>query len=286
MKIFIDSAELWEIDKVYCCGILEGVTTNPTLIKQAVDDLRKKGDDIELAEYIKRILQTARGTPVSLEVTEFEYDKMVEQGRKLYDMFNPVAGNVYIKIPVNPSFEGEEGREFEGIKAIKTLSAENIPVNCTLVFTPEQAVMGAKAGAKFVSPYVSRLDDYLIEKHHLPLHKTDYFPAEGFAGKDDKGIVSGIDLIKKTVELFEQDRITCEVLAASIRDVRQMREAALTGAHIVTAPMQILKQLMVHYKSQEGMRLFKADTVPEYANLTTRVSMPRKFRLQWGRLDG
>jgi len=268
MKIFIDSAELWEIDKVYCCGILDGVTTNPSLIKQAVDDLRKKGEEIHMSEYIKRILKTARGTPVSLEVTEFEYEKIVEQGRALYDMFNPVAGNVYIKIPVNPSFEGEEGREFEGLKAIKTLSAENIPINCTLIFTPEQALMGAKAGARFVSPYVSRIDDYIIDTHKLPLKRTDYFPIEGFEGKDDNGIVSGIDLIKKTVEIFEKHHMNCEVLAASIRDVRQVREAALAGAHIVTAPFRIIKDLVVHYKSQEGMRLFKEDTVPEYANLT------------------
>lgn len=268
MKIFIDSAELWEIKKVYSYGVVDGVTTNPSLIKQAVDYLSKKGKKVDIVDYIKKILKTAKETPVSLEVTEFECDKMVEQGRKLHDIFNPVAGNVYIKIPINPSFEGEKGREFEGVKAIRTLSHEGISVNCTLIFTPEQALMGAKAGAKIVSPYVSRVDDYIIKNHNLPLKKTDYFPMEGFEGKDDNGIVSGIDLVGKTVGIFEKHNIKCEVLAASIRDVRQVREAALAGAHIVTVPLNVIKELLVHYKSQEGMRLFKQDTVPEYADMT------------------
>ena len=267
MKIFIDSAELEEIEEAYCCGVLDGVTTNPSLIKVAVDDLKKKGEEVHIVDYIKKMLKTARGSPVSLEVTEFEYGKMVEQGKKLYKMFNPVAGNVYIKIPVNPSFEGEKGREFEGIRAIKTLSSKGIPVNCTLIFTPEQALMGAKAGAKIVSPYVSRVDDFIIENHKLPLKKTDYFPMDGFEGKDDNGIVSGIDLVRKTVEIFERNNIKCEVLAASIRDVRQVREAALAGAHIITAPLDVIRRLLVHHKSQEGMRLFREDTVPEYVNM-------------------
>jgi len=145
MKLFIDSAKLDEIEKAYSAGIIDGVTTNPSLIKKAVDSLKEQGKKINIEEYIKKILITAKGTPVSLEVTDFTYDKMVKQAKALFKRFNPIAKNVFIKIPVNPSFEGHEADPFDGIKAIKTLSKAKIPINCTLIFTPEQALMAAKA---------------------------------------------------------------------------------------------------------------------------------------------
>jgi len=275
MKIFIDSANLDEIKVAYCCGVLNGVTTNPSLIKKAVDALKKKGEKIDMEGYIKKILKTARGTPVSLEVTEYKYDKMIEQGKKLFKMFNPVAKNVYIKIPINPSFEGEEGREHEGIKAIQTLSKAGIPVNCTLIFTPEQALMAAKAGAKIVSPFAGRIDDLIRKQNKIKFDKTDYFPEEGITkGKnvlEDNGIVSGIDLVAQTVEIFKEHHIKTEVLAASIRNTRQAREAALVGADIATLPIAIIKELLVHYKTQEGMKNFTKDIVPEYVNLTKKT---------------
>ena len=274
MKIFIDSAKLWEIEKVYCCGVLDGVTTNPTLIHQAVEELKEKGETQDMAKYIKRILQTAHGTPVSLEVTEYAYEKMVDQGMALYQMFNPVAGNIYIKVPVNPSFEGEKGRDFEGIKAIKTLTDAGIPVNATLIFTPEQALMAAKAGSRFVSPYVGRLDDYIMASHGLSTTEKGHFPDDGFKSRsgllDDNGIVSGIDLIKKTVEIFRIFDVKSEVLAASIRTSRQAREAALAGADIATLPLDVILDLLKHPKTREGMELFKEDTVKEYAGLTKK----------------
>src|SRR3989344_5113929 len=122
MQIFIDSAKLQEIEEAYNSGILDGVTTNPSLIKKAAEDMKKNEEKMDMEDYIKRILIAAKKARVSLEVTEFTYDKMVEQGRRLFKMFNPVARNVYIKIPANPSFEGEQGRDFEGLKAIKALS--------------------------------------------------------------------------------------------------------------------------------------------------------------------
>ena len=136
MKIFIDSARLDEIQQAYSYGIIDGVTTNPSLLKKAVVKLQEAGEKITIKEYIKKILTVAKGTPVSLEVTETSSEVMVQQAKKLYKMFNPVANNVNIKIPVNPSFPKEEGRQFEGIQAIKTLSNAGIPVNCTLIFTP------------------------------------------------------------------------------------------------------------------------------------------------------
>jgi len=270
MKIFLDSAKLEEIEQAYSYGILDGVTTNPSLIKKAVDGLKKKGQKIDMNAYIKKILRTAKGTPVSLEVTEFTYDKMVEQGKKIYKMFNPVANNVFIKIPVNPCCEAENN-DFDGIKAIKTLSKAKIPVNCTLIFTPEQALLAAKAGATFVSPFAGRIDDYIRKNNGIDFKKTDYYPSYGWSdnGKllEDNGIISGIDLVKQCVDIFKNQGIKSKVLAASIRSARQAREAALVGADIATLPLKVIKDLLTHYKSQEGMKNFTADIVPEYVNM-------------------
>jgi transaldolase len=272
MKIFIDSAQLDEIKQAYNYGIINGVTTNPSLLKKAVDKLQKSGDKITIAEYLKRILQIAKGTPVSLEVTEFTHKKMIDQGKKLYKMFNPVANNVNIKIPVNPSFPEEQGRDFEGIQAVKILSKSGIPVNCTLIFTPEQALFAAKAGAKFVSPFAGRIDDYIRKNNNISFKKSDYFPAEGFEKNseilEDNGIVSGIDLVAQIVEIFGIYDIKTEVIAASIRNSRQARESAIAGADIATLPYSVIMQLLSHYKSQEGMKKFNDDIVPEYANLS------------------
>ena len=215
---------------------------------------------------------TAKGTPVSLEVTEIKQDKMIDQGKKLYKMFNPVANNVNIKIPVNPSFTEKEGKEFVGIQAVKTLSKAGIPVNCTLIFTPEQALLAAKAGAKFVSPFAGRIDDYIRKNNNISFKKSDYFPADGWEKKgeilDDNGIVSGIDLVTQIVDIFSIYELKTEVIAASIRNSRQVRESALAGADIATLPYGVIMQLLVHYKTQEGMKNFTDDIVPEYADLT------------------
>jgi transaldolase len=272
MKIFIDSARLDEIEKSYAYGIIDGVTTNPSLLKNAVDKLQQTGEKITIEEYLKKILKIAKGTPVSLEVTEFTQEKMIEQGKKLYKMFNPVANNVNIKIPVNPSFPDEEGRDFEGIQAVKTLSKAGIPVNCTLIFTPEQALLAAKAGAKYVSPFAGRIDDYIRSNNKISFKKTDYFPAEGWDVKgdilDDNGIISGIDLVAQIVDILSIYEFNTEVIAASIRNSRQVREAALTGADIATLPYGVIMDLLVHYKTLEGMKKFTDDIVPEYAKLT------------------
>ena len=270
MKIFIDSAKLEEIEEAYNSGILDGVTTNPSLIKKAVEDLKKKGSFVNMEDYIKKILKTAKNTRFSLEVTEYVYEKMVEQARSLFKMFNPVAKNVYIKIPVNPSFEGSKGREFDGLRAIRTLSEEGIPINCTLVFTPEQALLAAKAGAKIVSPFAGRVDDYLRNLNNIPFDKSDYFPAEGRDSLNDQGIVSGIDLVRQIVEIFKKHNFKAEVLAASMRNSRQVREAALAGADIATLPFEVIKELLSHYKTREGMRNFTDDAIPEYINLTQK----------------
>ncbi|MFH1780676.1 MAG: transaldolase family protein [Candidatus Nealsonbacteria bacterium] len=268
MKIFIDSAKISEIEDAYSSGILDGVTTNPSLIKKAVQDLKKKGEQVDMEDYIKKILKTAKGTSVSLEVTEFTYGKMVQQGKALFEKFNPISKNVYIKIPINTSFEGEKSRDFDGLRAIKTLTSQGIPVNCTLIFTPEQALLAAKAGAKIVSPFAGRIDDYLRDSGNITYSKPDYFSQEGRGNLNDNGIVSGIDLIRKIVEIFKNYQIKTEVLAASIRNTRQVREAALAGADIATLPIEIIKELLSHYKTREGMKTFTEDAILEYVTLT------------------
>jgi transaldolase len=271
MKIFIDSARLDEIKQAYSYGIIDGITTNPSLLKKAVDLLQQSGERITIEEYLIKILNAAKGTPVSLEVTEKKQKKMIEQGKKLFKMFNPVANNVCIKIPVNSSFTGEKGTEFEGIQTIKSLSNAGIPVNCTLIFTPEQALIAAKAGARYVSPFAGRIDDYIRTNNDITYKKTDYFPAEGWEKNDkileDNGIVSGIDLVSQIVEIFSIYDFETEVIAASMRNSRQVREASLARADIATIPFEVIMQLLIHYKTQEGMKKFTDDIVPEYANL-------------------
>jgi transaldolase len=272
MKIFIDSARLDEIENAFSYGICDGVTTNPSLLKKAVDKLQESGEKITIKDYLIKVLKAAKGTPVSLEVTELKQDKMIEQGKKLFKMFNPVGNNVNIKIPVNPSFPDEEGRDFEGIQAVKTLSKAGIPVNCTLIFTPEQALLAAKAGAKYVSPFAGRIDDFIRGNNKISFKKTDYFPEDGWEKNgeilDDNGIVSGIDLIAQIVDILSIYELKTEVIAASIRNSRQARESALVGADIATLPYGVLMQLLVHYKTKEGMKKFTDDIIPEYENLT------------------
>ncbi|MBS3812641.1 transaldolase, partial [Candidatus Bipolaricaulota bacterium] len=156
MKIFIDTAELTEIKEAYSWGIVDGVTTNPSLIKKAVD----ARDRVNLEEYIEEILRTVDG-PVSLEVIGLTSDDMIEEGKYLYDKFNSVNDNVVIKIPINTSTEGGESENYAGLKAISELSSQGIPVNTTLIMKPEQALLAAKAGAHYVSPFAGRIDDYI-----------------------------------------------------------------------------------------------------------------------------
>ena len=275
IKIFIDSSKLSEINQAYDYGLLDGVTTNPSLIRAAVDEEKIKGGSIDIEDYIKKILLIAKGLPVSLEVIGTDSEKMIYEGRRIYKLFNPIAKNVYVKIPVNPSTGLKSTKNFDGLKAIKTLSGEGIPINCTLIFTPEQALMAAKAGASFVSPFAGRIDDLIRSENNLEFKKTDYFPAYG-EEKDgdileDNGIISGIDLVAQIREIFDNYGISeTKILAASIRNARQTREAALAGADIATLPMSVIEELLIHPKTIEGMKGFIKDIVPEYRDLLNR----------------
>jgi len=272
IKIFIDSSKLDEIQKVKDYGLLDGVTTNPSLIKAAIEKIKENGGDVDIKKYIEDILKIAEGLPVSLEVIGTTYDLMVKEGIRLFKMFNPIANNVYIKIPVNPSVREKSMTDFDGIKAIKTLSDKKIPINCTLIFTPEQALLAAKAGAAFVSPFAGRIDDHIRSMNYIDFDKSDYFPIYG-EEKDgeileDNGIVSGIDLIGQIREIFDNYNITkTKVLAASLRNARQVREAALAGADIATLPLSVIEGLLIHSKTREGMEKFLKDVIIEYEEL-------------------
>jgi transaldolase len=270
VKIFIDSADIDEIKQFYSWGIADGITTNPSLLKKAVDSRKK----VDMKSYLGEILMVARGTPVSLEVTERSADGMIEQGRKLYKMFNGIADNVYIKIPINPAFEDNDGGHFDGIAAIKALKKSKIPINCTLIFTPEQALLAAKAGADFVSPFAGRIDDYIRKENKIKFDKTDYYPMNGTekSGKEltDNGIVSGIDLVAECVDIMKSYGLETEVLAASLRNPRQVREAALVGADIATLPFSVIQDMLKHYKTYEGMKNFTNDIVEDYVKLTSK----------------
>ncbi|MCK5282098.1 MAG: transaldolase [Nanoarchaeota archaeon] len=268
MKIFIDSADIEEIEKAKAYGLLDGVTTNPSLIKKAVDKLKKKGENIDMEAYITKILTVAKGLPVSLEVIGTSYDDMVKEGKRIFEKFNHVANNVYVKIPIDPALAIDSGSHFAGLNAIKELSSQGIPINCTLIFTPEQALLAAKAGAAFVSPFAGRIDDYIKKKNNISSEKTDYFPADGLEDDiEDNGIVSGIDLIEQCVIILRKYGLKTKVLAASIRNPRQVRESALVGADIATLPFGVIEKLLIHEKTIEGMNKFAEDTVDEYAGL-------------------
>ncbi|MCX7678633.1 MAG: transaldolase [Spirochaetes bacterium] len=271
MKIFIDSADLDEIRQAFAWGVCDGVTTNPSLLKKAVDKRKAAGEKLDIKEYISQLLQASQGSPVSLEVTELTAEGMIAQGKRLFEMFNHIARNVNIKIPINPALKDGDTTHFDGLKAVSVLSDEGIPVNCTLIFTPEQALLAAKAGAAYVSPFAGRVDDLLRKRAGIKFDKSDYYPADGFVHNnellEDNGIISGIDLVRQCVEILEIYEFDTEVIAASIRNPRQAREAALVGAHIATLPFSVICDMLKHEKTHEGVELFTKDIVIEYVNM-------------------
>lgn len=299
MKIFVDSAQIEEIKEAESWGILDGVTTNPSLIKAAVHDRK----EIEMEEYIKEICRTVDG-PVSLEVIGLDADEMLDQARILYEKFNPVNDNVIVKIPVNTSF-GERGDdEYEGLKAIKELSEEGIPTNTTLVMKPEQALMAAKAGTQYVSPFAGRIDDFI--RSNVGLTRGDDYPKGDYHDSDwlqhsaylklrpryeelegekladvysdaqvsearerikDEGIPSGAAAVSSIKRIFANYDFETEVLAASLRNSRQVREVAEAGADVATIPFQVMEQMINHQKTQEGIVSFSEDVVEEYEGI-------------------
>ncbi len=227
-----------------------------------------KRKNINLQQYIQQIIKVAKRTPVSLEVTETTSEGMIQQGIALHRLFSKVTNQIYIKVPINPAFKDKDKTHFAGIQVIKALSKRRIKTNCTLIFTPEQALLAAKAGATVVSPFAGRIDDFIRTSNKKKFKKTDYFPAEGLDELNDNGVYSGIDLVQQCVQILKPYKT--QVLAASLRNTRQVRESALVGADIATLPLNVILEMLKHEKTYEGMVKFTKDIVPDYANLAKR----------------
>ncbi len=208
MKFFLDTAHVPDIREAAAAGLVDGITTNPSLLA------KEKGDPGEIIRDIAKIVEG----PINAEVVSTNAEGMVREGLE----WRKVADNIVVKIPMT----------LEGLKAIRTLSDQSIPTNCTLVFNSIQALMAAKAGAGYVSPFVGRLDDIQTP---------------------------GMELISQIVQIFQNYDITTEVLVASIRSPVHVVEAALAGADVSTMPYSVLEQLSKHPLTDIGLERFLAD---------------------------
>ncbi len=208
MKIYLDTANIDEIKSVAAMGLLDGVTTNPSLVA------KEKGKFVDIMRSICEVVDG----PVNAEVIALEADKMISEGRELAKIHE----NIVVKIPMTP----------DGLVATKTLSSEDIPVNITLIFSPSQALLAAKAGAAYVSPFIGRLDDI----SHM-----------------------GMDLVRDIIMIYDNYGIETEVLAASLRHPVHFWEAATAGADIATVPAKVFHQLFKHPLTDNGIERFLAD---------------------------
>ena len=208
MKIFIDTANLDQIKEINSWGILDGVTTNPTLVA-------KEGCDFETR--VRDICQVVDG-PISAEAVSMEAEGMIKEARQL----SKIHKNIIVKIPMTS----------EGLKAVKVLSKEGIKTNVTLVFSANQALLAAKAGATYVSPFVGRLDDISHD---------------------------GMALVRDIVTIFRNYGFKAQVIAASMRHPVHVTEAALAGAHVATIPYDVLKKMLKHNLTDEGIQKFLKD---------------------------
>jgi transaldolase len=208
MKFFIDSANIGDIREALSLGMCDGVTTNPSLVAKE----KRPFNDV-----VKEILEAVPG-PVSLEVVSLDAAGMVAEAKKLVEL----GGNVVIKVPLTT----------EGLKATKILSGDGIDVNQTLVFSPIQALMAAKAGAAYVSPFVGRLDDVAQ---------------------------NGMELVEQILAIYDHYGFSTEVIVASVRHPMHVLEAAMLGADIATIPFNVIAQLAKHPLTDAGIEKFLAD---------------------------
>lgn len=212
MKFFIDTANLEEISQAAGLGILDGVTTNPTLLGK---EIKRTGNDYR--DILRKICQMVNG-PVSAEILSLEVDKMVAEARKLAEIHQ----NIVVKVPMVK----------DGILAVRRLKEEEIQTNVTLAFSCTQALLAAKAGATFVSPFIGRLDDV----SHV-----------------------GMDLVREIVSVFENYDFDTQVIVASIRNPLHVADAALAGADVATIPFAVIEKLMHHPLTDVGIQRFQAD---------------------------
>ena len=290
MQLYLDSAKLDEIKKLSSLGLIHGVTTNPSLIKIAAESMPDKPD---LESYIKE-LQKAFYGPLSVEVISTDRQSMYREAMLIKEKFGMHNNNVVVKIPICTAKEMDDKNWDSGLEIIKSLSLQNIPVNTTLVLSPSQALLAANAGAKYVSPFAGRLDDYLV-KAYFPgtkRSKSDYFPREGMTASNSKdvgtaiqrvihglpnyvnddGTVSGVHLVGRIVTVLKNSNLDCKVLAASLRNPRQVVEMAEVGADIATVDYNTIVAMAMHQVSCDGIRRFAQDTIEEYRKLFTASS--------------
>jgi transaldolase len=208
MKFFIDTASVEEIREAASYGLLDGVTTNPSLLS------KEKGEPRAILREITKIVDG----PVSAEVTALDAEGMLAEAHEL----RKIADNIVVKVPMT----------LQGLKALRSLSEQGIPTNCTLIFSPVQALMAAKAGATYASPFVGRLDDV----------STD-----------------GMELIEQICTIYRNYGFDTEVLVASVRHPIHVVQAALLGADVVTIPANVLRQLSKHPLTDIGLEKFLAD---------------------------
>lgn len=209
MKIFIDSANIDEIKKANDWGVIDGVTTNPSLIAK---EKNKNFDDI-----IQEIIDTVNG-PISIEVMSTETEEMIDEAIKLSEL----SENIVIKIPMIPN----------GLKAVRVLNHKNIKTNVTLTFSTNQALLAAKAGATYVSIFIGRLDD---------------------VGEE------GMQIVRDTVNIFNNYDIKTEIIAASVRHPIHVIESAKAGVHIATIPFNVLEKMISHILTDKGIERFLKD---------------------------
>lgn len=209
MKFFIDTANLDEIREAAYMGVLDGVTTNPSLVA--------KEGNVDFKEHMAAICDIVKGD-VSVEVTSLDYDGMLSEGRD----YAKIAPNVVVKCPLT----------LDGLKATRTLSDEGTKVNVTLCFSATQAMLAAKAGASYISPFLGRLDDISQD---------------------------GLLLLRDIVQIYKNYEWKTEVLAASIRHPVHIVEAAKMGAHVATMPLKVIQQLAKHPLTDKGLEMFLAD---------------------------
>lgn len=211
MKIFLDTADLNEIRRAVDAGLIDGITTNPTLLS------RVAGDGGDPREVLVEICRTVNG-PISAEVVSTDAKGMVDEGRKLREL----ADNIVVKTPLTE----------DGLVACRRLRDEDIPVNVTLCFSPTQALLAAKAGATFISPFLGRVDDISGE---------------------------GMELVRQIRRIYDNYGFETEILAASIRHPRHVVEAALASADIATMPPKVVDKLLHHPLTDKGLDAFLAD---------------------------
>jgi transaldolase len=216
MKFFIDTASLDEIRAANELGVLDGVTTNPSLIAKIVED-PANFTYADFKAHIAKICEIVDG-PVSAEVTTLKAEEMIAQGEELA----AIHSNVVVKCPLT----------VEGLKAIKHFSSNGIKTNATLVFSPTQALLAAKAGANFVSPFIGRLDDIST---------------------------NGMELVRQIVTIYDNYGYLTEVIVASVRNPLHVVESAMAGADIATIPYSVIKQLANHPLTDKGLEKFMED---------------------------